>query len=795
MIEISLNKVNKNYGFNQILKDFSMDIKSNERIALIGSNGCGKTTTLRLIMGKEALDSGIINIRKGIKIGYLSQIPPMEETNVKANDVFLRGITELLDLEKNINSYVEKMDSSEKSIRTLDRLQEEFRIKGGYSIKEKINRIKTGFKLTNELLNTEYNNLSGGEKTIINLASLVLSQPDVLLLDEPTNHLDIDTLEWFEDYLNNYKGAALIVSHDRYFLDRIVNKIIEIKNGKEDVYYGNYTYYLKESERRFLSQFSAYKNQQKEIEAIKDAIKRLKEWGTKSDNPMFFRRAAAMEKRLERMDMIEKPKEKSELRVNLTTESRSGNHVLTIDNLDLKINSRSLLEKANMKIYYKDKVCLMGKNGTGKTTLIKNIINNTHDNIKLGTNIKIGYIPQEIRFDNENLTIYEHVRTFFIGSESELRSKLHQFYFGEEEISKKLKNISGGEKVRIKLLELILSKSNFLILDEPTNHIDIDTREILEEALLDFDGTLLFISHDRYFINKIATKIVRIKNKKLVSYDGNYDSIKDKQFIQTSKIQIPKEVINIKGSNRLNEFLKDTNKIEEVTIGRSGKKVYKIRKKSKIFFLKVADHLSKESISLDYLKGKITVPEKVFYEKYNGKSYMLIKSLKGQMLCSEQFINNPLEGIKIIIEAFNAIYNIDFNDCVIDETIDTKIKRIEERFGTIKDEDINPEILKKFITKENILKYLKGNKPKQIIGFTHGNMSLSNIYADNGHFSGVLDTEDVGIGDIYFDLVICEISIEKNYGKVYIDVFYNELGIEKDDFKSEYYRILMSLYH
>ena len=228
MIEISINKINKNYGFNPVLKDFSIEIKSGQRIALIGNNGCGKTTTLRLIMGLETVDSGTINIRKGSKLGYLTQIPPMERENIKANDVFLRGIKELLDLEESINSYVSHMDSSEKSIKTLDRLQEEFRIKGGYQIKEKINKIKAGFKLSDELLDTEYNKLSGGEKTIVNLASLVLSEPDVLLLDEPTNHLDIDTLEWFEEYLNNYKGAALIVSHDRYFLDRVVNKIIEI---------------------------------------------------------------------------------------------------------------------------------------------------------------------------------------------------------------------------------------------------------------------------------------------------------------------------------------------------------------------------------------------------------------------------------------------------------------------------------------------------------------------------------------------------------------------------------------
>lgn len=223
MIEISLNKINKSYGFNPILKDFSFEIKSGERIALIGPNGCGKTTTLRIIMGED-IDSGSINIRKGARIGYLSQMPNKEKDNVKAKEVFYRGVKELVELENNINEFVKNMNSSEKSIKALDRLQEEFRIKGGYQLNERINKIKNGFKLSDELLDTEYNNLSGGEKTIINLASLVLSEVDVLLLDEPTNHLDIETLEWFEEYLNNYKGACLIVSHDRYFLDRVINK-------------------------------------------------------------------------------------------------------------------------------------------------------------------------------------------------------------------------------------------------------------------------------------------------------------------------------------------------------------------------------------------------------------------------------------------------------------------------------------------------------------------------------------------------------------------------------------------
>ena len=792
MIEISLNKINKSYGFNNVLNNLSFDVKTNERIALIGSNGCGKTTTLKIIMGIESYDSGNISIRKESKIGYLTQMPPKEDDNVSAKSVYLRGVQELIDLENKISDFVENMSSNEKDIKLLDKLQEEFRISGGYSLKEKIEKIRNGFKITNELLDREYNKLSGGEKTLINLASIILSNPDILLLDEPTNHLDIDTLEWFEEYLSSYNGTVVIISHDRYFLDRTVNKIIEIENGNANIYHGNYSYYLKESEKRLMVEFQNYKNQQKEIKALKEAIERYKVWGAKSDNPMFFRRAKAIETRLEKMEVIEKPKTKSELRINLNVEDRTSNRVMVISNLDLKIGNKELLRNSHMEVYYKERVCLMGKNGAGKTTLIKNILNNTHDNIKLGTNIKIGYIPQEIRFDNEDLTIYEHMRKIFVGSESELRSKLNQFYFTADNIDKKVKNLSGGEKVRLKLLELILKNANFLILDEPTNHIDIDTREILEESLLAYDGTILFISHDRYFINKIATKIVMIENKEMITYNGNYDSIKKKSNDVIIK-EVAKPQIIIKGSNRLNEFLKTATSIEKITIGCSGKKVYKIRKKSKVFYLKVANHLSKESISLDYLKDKVIVPEKVFYEKYNGMSYLLTKSLNGIMLCDDYFDDHIMEGIDIIVEAFNALYNIDYSDCVIDETIPVKIKRIEENIGLIKEEDIKKEILDRFHTKQAILKYLKGNMPKQIIGFTHGDMSLPNIYACNGHFSGLLDTEDAGLSDIYYDLVVCEMSIERNYGEEYVDVFYEKLGIEKDEFKSDYYRILLSL--
>lgn len=787
MIEIGLNKVNKNFGFNKLLTDISFEIKSNERVALVGSNGCGKTTTLKMIKGEIEPDTGNIFIRKGATIGYLSQIPEVTSENELANEVYLKGIKYILNLEKKIEEYTNTMDSTEKSIKELSIMQEEFRIKGGYEIQSKIEKIKHGFKLSDKLLNTKYNNLSGGEKTILNLASLILSNPDILLLDEPTNHLDIETLEWFEQYLNTYKGTVLIVSHDRYFMDKVVNKTISLENGKSEIYNGNYSYYLEESEKRFIQQFQKYKNQQKEIKAINEAIKRLKEWGSKSDNPIFFRRAASMEKRLERMEIIEQPKEKSELKIDLNFDKRSANHVLSIDNLDLQVEDTILLQNSSMSVYYKERVCLMGKNGTGKTTLIKNILNNTHKNIKIGANVKIGYIPQEIHFDDETLTIYEHCRKFFVGSESELRSKLYQFYFNEESITKKLNKISGGEKVRIKLLELILKKSNFLILDEPTNHIDIDTREILEESLLNFDGTILFISHDRYFINKLSTKIVRIENKKMITYDKTYDEIKQKDLeVSLEKEKIVKKEVVIKASNRINEFIKDTTSIDEI-MSHNETKVYKIRKKSKIYYLKVSNHLSRESIKLDYLKDKISIPEKVFYEKYQGKSYILTKEIKGKSLLEE---TNKNKIIDILCDAYNNVLNIDYKDCMIDETIDIKIKRIEDNISKIK---ISNKLKEKYLTKENIIKYLKGNKPKQLIGFTLGNLQLDNIIIENSSFKGIINVSECGLSDIYYDLVSCEYSIEKYLGKEYIDIFYNKLGIEKDPFKSQYYKIIIEL--
>jgi len=529
MIDISLNKITINYGFGDVLKDIFLDINKGEIVSLIGANGSGKTTILKLIMGIERPTSGIIAIRKNATLGYLNQMASIENENCKVKDILYKSVDNLLNIEKTLQDYEEKMTREsgkelEKTIIKYTNLQEQFMNLGGYEINEKIGKIVNGFKI-NHLLESNYNTLSGGEKRIVSFAALMIKNPDILLLDEPTNHLDIDTLEWLEKFLKGYKGTILLVSHDRYFLDKISNKIVLIDNGKLDIYYGNYSYFLEENEKRIMLEFKDYKDQQKQIKAMKESIKKLREFGKIGDDERFFKRAKAIEKRLEKMEKLNKPQEKTIIPLEFNLGNRSGEDVLVINRLSISFDNKIIFNNVKLTIKYKEHVCLLGKNGSGKSTLIKEILKN-NPNIKLGTNINIGYIPQEIIFDSDK-TIYEIARKCFDGDESHLRSALFKFMFTQNTIYKKISQLSGGEKVRLKLFCLMQDDINFLILDEPTNHIDITTREILEDTLNKYDGTILFVSHDRCFINKIANKVVSIQNQKLVEYIGNYDDYKD----------------------------------------------------------------------------------------------------------------------------------------------------------------------------------------------------------------------------------------------------------------------------
>lgn len=557
MIEIAMNNAKRNFGFKNVLDGFDLEATTGERIALIGPNGCGKTTIFKIIAGEEKLDSGMVTTRKGASIGLLSQIPPKVSDDYTVRDLLLKDFQKLFEVERKMRECEQKLATASPKdmdylLSAYGKLQDYFQNMGGYEIDEKVSKICNGFKISDDMLDRAFNTLSGGEKTIVNLASLIISNPDILLLDEPTNHLDIDTLEWFEQFLANYKGTVIISSHDRYFLDKVATKTIFIDKGKDDVYHGNYTYYLQESERRALAEFEEYKNQQKQIEAMKNTVKKLREWGTQGDNPRFFRRAACIEKRLEKMEMLDRPDTKKTLPLDFEVKGRSGKDVLVVDDLGLMAGDKVLLDGAEMSVQYGEKVCLMGKNGTGKSTFIKALLDPTSDyvcqgEIKLGSQVSIGYIPQEIHFEDDNATILDVSRKSFTGSETQLRASLAKFLFYGENVFKRVGTLSGGEKVRLKLFELIQKKANLLILDEPTNHIDIDTKEMLEEALSEYAGTLLFISHDRYFINQLAERIENIEDCQFVNYLGNYDYYKEQKV---KKHTFPSQTNNDSKSKR-----------------------------------------------------------------------------------------------------------------------------------------------------------------------------------------------------------------------------------------------------
>ena len=519
MIEINFNNVTKSYGFDIVLDNINIDIKTGEKIALVGENGSGKSTFLKLITKEENITEGSISIRTKSKIGYLKQ--DFLNSNELVNDILLNSFKELRELEKELRRIEKKMDTgiNEKIINRYCELQEIYQDKGGYLIEEEIDKLTSYFNI-DRLKEKRFNSLSGGEKRIVMFISLLLSKPDVILLDEPTNHLDIDMLEKLENYIINSNKTFIIVSHDRFFLDKTINKVLLIENGNIEIFHGNYTNYVSENKKRIELLKQDYKEQQRQINNMKRQIKQLKEWGNfGAGNEIFAKRAFSIEKRLEKMEKINRPVDKNELPINFEMDIRSGKEVINLKNYSLYIDEKVLIKESDINVYFKDRIALIGPNGSGKSTFIKDILNNN----RLGTNVKVGYIPQTIEFKDENKTVLELASYYSCASENIVRSKLFHFNFYKNDINKQVRLLSGGERVRLKLFVLLQEPINFIIMDEPTNHVDIETKEVLEKAFNDFKGTILFVSHDRYFINNIATKIMSIKNKKICTYIGNYD--------------------------------------------------------------------------------------------------------------------------------------------------------------------------------------------------------------------------------------------------------------------------------
>ena len=534
MIEIELNNIIKNYGLKNVLNGMNLTLKTGERAALIGCNGAGKSTVLKIIMKQENISAGTINIRKNATIGILRQIYEYEETNPNVYTFLQRSFEHFFELEtklkklENEMSYEKNDEKMSELLQKYGNVQQKYIQMGGYDIQEKFNKICSGLQINEKMLNQNYNDLSGGEKTIVNLGALLLKEPSILLLDEPTNHLDMEKLEWLEKFLKEYKGTILMVSHDRYFLDKIATKTILLENGKEKIYFGNYSYFLKEDEKRTLAEFENYKNQQKMIKKMKESIKTLRKFGELAKNEMFFKRAKNIEKKLAKIEQLPQVdlEQKTLLNFKLNIDSRSGKDVVIINNLNKNFESKNIFENANLQIHYGEKIALIGKNGTGKSTLLKIIMNEDCEytgEIKIGQSVNIGYIPQEIKFEDDNQTILNFFEQFDNRNETEIRTSLAKYMFRGNDVFKKVSSLSGGEKVRLILAKLLKQNINFLILDEPTNHIDIETRELLEEAIKEYSGTVLFVSHDRYFINNLAERIVEVKEKRFFSYVGNYD--------------------------------------------------------------------------------------------------------------------------------------------------------------------------------------------------------------------------------------------------------------------------------
>lgn len=537
---LSCNNISKSFGTDVIIKSCSFNIEDHEKAAIVGINGAGKSTLLKIITGIEPADTGLVTLAKDKTLGYLSQQQNLNSDNT-IYDELLSVKQYILDMEAQLRSIENQMKSADDTaLETLMKkysdLNHEFELNNGYAYKSEITGVLKGLGLAEEDFTLNVNTLSGGQKTRVALGRLLLSKPDIILLDEPTNHLDMESISWLENYLLNYSGAVLIVAHDRYFLDKIVSKIIELDNGNATVFSGNYTDYASKKAILRNMQLKEYLNQQREIKHQEEVITKLKQFNREKS----IKRAESREKMLNKMEFVDKPEILNDkMDIKLEPNVISGNDVLTVDNLTKGFDGTVLFDNICFQIKRGERVALIGSNGTGKTTILKlinGIIPADSGSIYLGAKVNIGYYDQEHHVLDPDKTIFDEIRDAYPDlNNTQIRNTLAAFLFTNEDVFKYIKDLSGGERGRVSLAKLMLSNANFLILDEPTNHLDITSKEILENALNSYTGTVLFVSHDRYFINSTATRIIELANKTVVNYIGNYDYYLEKKDILGAK--------------------------------------------------------------------------------------------------------------------------------------------------------------------------------------------------------------------------------------------------------------------
>lgn len=539
MIILDVNKLEKDFGYGKLFEDVSFSLNEGESISIVGPNGCGKSTLLKLIAGIERIDGGQVSIKKGAKVAYLDQTGSSIKDDRPVYEVLKDAFGELKEMEQEINSLQKKMESGiegNEYDRVLERycnLMERFSMAGGYDMETNINTVVEGLKIDKNLLNQSYNDLSGGEKTLVQLGKALLIKPDLILLDEPTNHLDIERIEWLENYIKSFRGASVIVSHDRYFLDRMSNQILDLDNGSGKVYSTNYTGFLEEKQRDFEKQMANYKDQQALIKKLEAEKKYFAERGMATNSSTLTARAHTLQTKIDRLKQmaVARPKEQKKLNVGFDEERKSSKKVITAEGLTITTpDGRKILDDIDLDICAGERIAFIGSNGSGKSTFVKSVLGEqdlpVEGNVEVGPSVKIGYLPQIINFPNGEQQLLEYFRNEVGVNEQKARQILAGFQFYQEDVTKRVKNLSGGERMRVKLAELLQQKINTLIFDEPTNHIDIPTKEVLEDAIEDFDGTLIFVSHDRYFINKFADKTVEFKDGNVTTYLGNYEDYK-----------------------------------------------------------------------------------------------------------------------------------------------------------------------------------------------------------------------------------------------------------------------------